>query len=231
MNELFDYLGHSLEGHIADVEVRECPTDDPIIAGSGQSPFNNHLYCAFLIPDDVSDESVEKIKTYRFEPAAQALANILKRFQIVEAQPLPIPEHRNPVTGQVIGDGTIKKIVMAGDLPVRFTATYDIRHTGTLVTVDMLVRHVGNFYKTIINGPMHRYQMPFKEDPIATRMENINYHYMPLSLPDYYVEGHDAYSDDPQPLPGLDKDELHRDSLHLYRVKGDYCYYRGESYL
>ena len=226
-DNLWKACGLHFEELISDVQITPCPTDNPIIAGRPH-PFNNHLYLAFLVKDD-ADASAEQIISDYFVPTAKALAQVMKRFQMVEAQELPTPKIVDPETGREVATGLLQKTVWAGGLPLRFSANYDIVEQATRFTVDMLVRHIGNHYRTIINGPLHRHQMPFKNEP----PEQFEYIYIPVDRPNYYqpVFDEEGNTIDEELLPGLDRSCMWQEYRHLYRVKGDYCYYRGESVL
>lgn len=219
-------MGEGLQGLGKDVDVRECPDDKPIIAGR-PNPFDNHLYGTFVIVDGDQSLSAEMIVNQFVVPMRDSMNKTLRRFNSIEVQPLPYPKVVNPENGKVMPDGTIKELLWVDGIPVRVVLMYDVRLAGTRVTFDLLARHVGDHYRMIINGPLHRHMMPLSDEQV--KLEQFNYYYMPLDRPNYYVT--DAYDDDAQLLPGLDRDELYRDTMHLYRLKGDYCYYRGESYL
>jgi hypothetical protein len=75
---------------------------------------------------------------------------------------------------------------------------------------------------------MHRFEMPFKSDPAD--LEIFDYNYLPPERPDYYqdVVGEDDGSVRVL-LPGLDEAGLYPEYRHIYWLKGNYCYYRGES--
>lgn len=212
INDLGDLFASSMKH---DVEIRPCSTD-PLVMAS-KDPFNYHLFCSFILKDEVMG-SPETLQVDYFDPAATELARQLNRLQIVEACVLPLCD---PRTAQ-------QENFTASGLPFRVTAEYDICSCGLRVTVDMLVRHVGNYYRTIIHGPLHRLAMPFKRDPEKLQDGLFNYLHIPLKRPDYYTS--DEGTGEETLLPGLTDSMLHPEIIHHYRVKGDYCYYTGETY-
>jgi hypothetical protein len=214
MKDLFEYLGTQLAELIPDLEVREAKSN----IGSGPfNPFDNHLYLAFTMKDGELLPVTDISKT-RFLLCAQSLAKVLNQFQIVETQALQLPS---------AWSGAKAEMMQVGPLPVRFMAAYDSINQVTRISADLLVRHVGNFYRTIINGPLHRFEMPFKYDPADLWFD---YNYLRLEQPDYDQDVTDGanYIDSVR-LPDIDLSELYPESLHSYHVKGPYCYYRGES--
>jgi hypothetical protein len=217
MKDLFEYLGTQFAELIPDLEVREAKsniTSGKI--GNVWNPFDNHLYLAFNMKDNELLPAVDISKT-RFSLCAQSLAKVLNQFQIVETQALQLPS---------AWLGARAEMVQVGSLPVRFMSIYDSINQVTRISADLLVRHVGNFYRKIINGPMHRLEMPFKDDPCELWFD---YNYLPLERPNYYQSvAHSEDYDDSVLLPGLDKAKLYPEHLHSYCVKGDYCYYTGE---
>ena len=217
--KLFYHLADEMTNLISDVEVRD--TSEPITPGEA-SPFDNHLYASFIIRDSEISLTKEAISETYFLPAVKSLARVLNGFQIVECKSLYI---------DLETCGARQQEVRVGKIPVRFTESYDIQSQGTKVIADMLVRHVGNYYKTIINGPLHRHQMPFKRVPEGV----FDYTYIQQSRMYYAHEVDtgqlDYYGDsifESQALPGLDTSQMHLDHVHSYRVDGDYCYYTGE---
>jgi hypothetical protein len=95
------------------------------------------------------------------------------------------------------------------------------------VTVDLLVfRHIGHYHRMIINGPLHRLQMPFKEVPKEGEEFDFLFSDPNWDAAKYNKEG---YTDFDAPLlPVLAKWARTPHSLHRYVVEGDYCYYLGE---
>jgi hypothetical protein len=157
----------------------------------------------------------------------------LNDFGIVETHALPIAEHVNPMLRPTCCQQVFEIPATVGVLPVRFTAAYDIAEQATRVVVDLLARHVGNYYRTIINGPLHRHKMPFQHQPEDNDL--LLYTYMPPKNLDYKYDcdtGEIGYDDEPiierRYLENLDLRAVSPRIEQRYEIKGQYCYYKGE---
>jgi hypothetical protein len=209
---VFDDFCNHFEPLIKDVEIKPCDSDNPI--NLDDSPFNNHLYISVLIKDEAA--VTDPIQTYT-TPMAFSMARALKRLQMVETQPLGIPDGRT---------GIWAKLKWAGNLHVRCSANYDLKASGYRLWVDLLARQIGNHYRMIINGPLHGHMMPFKYEP----QEYLRYLHMPVKRPNYFQAIYDEKGNwvDEKLLPGLDKGAMHPEYFQTYKIDGDYCYYQGE---
>jgi len=198
MSDVFD----KVFSHDAEVRGRRGP---PITSG----PFDYNLYISFIVKDAyMHDGAGGALSEGSMRLLAKSFESHLNRFQIVETQ-----------EQEVCWQGWEQENYILSGIPFRFTAKYDVATAGLQVAIGMLVRHVGNHYRTIINGPWHRARMPFKTTPVPDKFDYLS---VPANLPDYY-------DDRGSVLPGLNARELSYDSLHHYRNIGDYCYYQGET--
>jgi hypothetical protein len=191
-------------------EVKQVPSrvDDR------NDPFVHHLYTFFAIDEDLRDD---QIWSNHFLPSITPLVNALRGRDMLEAEALPM---LNPLAG---ARSTL--VDTEGVIPVRFIESFDSRRQKLLIAVDFKVRHVGNHYRRIINGPLHRAMMPFKHLPVPDR--EFTYTHNPFSVP-YTIpdtRGEDGYE---VPFPDLDSEARFPQSKHRYMVRGDYCYYLGE---
>ncbi len=205
-DEIIPYLD---EVFTHDAEVRPCFVDQPIKA-INDKPFDYHLYTSFILKD--GDMGRLDGRHSLLKPAAEALTRHLDRFQIVEVD--------TPVV--LTRPGVEQAIHICAGVPLRISAAYHIPTSGVQYAIGMLVRHVGNHYLDIINGPWHRSLMPFKDCP-GYLVEKFDYLSIPSNRLDYYGDGGTTH------LPGLDTTQLDPESLHHYKIKGNYCYYQGES--
>jgi len=199
----------------SDVVVVRKPDD---IQPGLRRPFDNHYHLSFIIQDE---GAYCDIFAEYMEPAIKEFARHMRDIPMVAVHPLESSSRYSP---------TLCYNFPEARLPLRFTATYDVIAQGTRVTMDLFSRHVGNFYRTIINGPLHREQMPFLYPP--TDGYKFDHKYLPYreDTKPYgvWVDGEDDEEDTFVRLPGLEQC-LDDDSVHHYRVNGPYCYYTGET--
>jgi hypothetical protein len=177
-------------------------------------PFDHHFYCSFMVPDEEVAVGAKYVLGQYLAPLMRALASSLRHVKQLAVRELELPPRSL---------GALAFNSLDTRIPVRCTMSYDCVHQGTLVTVDFLGRHVGNYHRTIINGPLHREQMPFRDEPKDGHQ--FNYLYVPRERKDY---GDWDEQDEFVRLPGLERN-TDDTSLHRYRVQGDYCYYIGET--
>lgn len=182
------------------------------------NPFDHHFYCSFIISDEEVCKSPDMLSVY-LAPLMTEMANNLRHVKKFAVRPLASPRK---------SWGAVTYNFPNARIPFRCTLCYDIVKQGTVVTIDVLGRHVGNYYKTIINGPLHRHQMPFMKDPKDDH--EFDYLYVPHERKAYgnwVYESEDDEEGEYVRLPGLETC-VEDTSLHHYRVRGDYCYYVGE---
>ncbi|MHC4300563.1 MAG: hypothetical protein ACYS7Y_25080 [Planctomycetota bacterium] len=184
-----------------------------------KDPFACHTFCSFIISDGHEDPDVFR---EFLSPLMQAMAQSIQSIKKLEVQPLDLP------TASL---GVLAFSVPNARVPLRLMASYSAVEQGIIVAVDFIGRHVGNYHRTIINGPLHRHQMPFREDPKDGHEFDYLYLPMPEDRKSYgdWVERDDSYdSDEFIRLPALEQC-VEDDSMHRYRVRGEYCYYMGET--
>jgi len=182
---------------------------------TGPSAFDYHLYSSFLMPD--SKQPVSDDQLFERWCEENELAYFLNSWQMLETQELSHP----------LATCGVRAHTAPGAIPLRIIEQYDMRHQGILYTFDLLARHVGNFHRTIINGALHREEMPFKDAPHDGLV--FDYVYLPFGRLDYtcVVEENDEPVYDT--LPDLDPNMVSPIYRHRYLVEGDYCYYLGET--
>ena len=176
-------------------------------------PFDHHLFSCFTVKD--SDQPCDVVTDY-LEPSIRELSRAMSGFPMIGVRPLP--------PSGVEGAAQCYNFP-AATLPLRFTLSYDAMNQGTLVIADLFFRLVGDHHRTVINGPLHLAKMPFVQEP----SDGHTFYYKHLATPQAYP---DSYGDSEEEslLPGLEPN-VSADSLHRYRVNGDYCYYMGETLL
>lgn len=207
---------HLLESLTPDTIIRKA--EGEFVPGT-KNPFDNHLYTCFAVEDT---DPTRDIANKYLEPAIQELAKTLSDIPMIAVRPLFI----YPITPY-----SYAPCYNFPDsvLPLRFTFQYDYVRQQNLVTVDLRCRQIGDYYRTIINGPLHREQMPFVHNP----NDGFKFTHKYLTPVKSYGDGHWDQKLDEYVfvrLPGLEPD-VNNDSLHRYRVNGDYCYYTGETLL
>jgi hypothetical protein len=196
--------------------LNELLTAHTIIPGApldadGNGPFDYYLHCTMgLSNNEELDEG--RLWSYYLSPAVQSIANALKGKDMLSAEEISL----NNIAGSY---EAVARTV--GGVPVKVIIETGL--TRALVTVEVKVRHIGNCFRRIINGPLHREFMPFKNIP-AWDGHEFEYIYMPAKRKDYTVKG-DGYS---PTFPGLNPAVMDDTSVHRYKVVGDYCYYLGE---
>jgi hypothetical protein len=198
----------------------ETLTSDTVVTRLGEGiemgsrhPFDHHLYSCFVVKD--SAQPCDVVTEY-LEPAIQELAKAMSGFQMVGVRPLSARPRDLSHLCYDFPDAT---------LPLRFTLSYDMIKQGTMVVVDLFFRLVGDYHRTVINGPLHLAKMPFVHDPPNGSMFDYTHLATPQVYQDSYGDSEEAY-----PLPGLEPN-VSADSRHRYRVNGAYCYYVGETLL
>jgi hypothetical protein len=189
------------------------------IAAGSSSPFVHHLYQSFMIDDE--DENPDILSTY-LVPSMKVLADSMKSIKMLAIRQLPCPS-----AGLGFRSYSCEG---AGGVPFRFTESYDMRRQGRIVTVDFIGKHVGNYHRMIINGPLHRHRMPFRDYPEDGH--KFGYLYLPpcadrKSYGDVVID-EETEVDEFVRLPGLEEN-VDGNSMHRYQVRGRYCYYRGET--
>jgi hypothetical protein len=179
----------------------------------GYGPFDYYLHCISAIPNNEKLDDGQ-LWSYYLSPAVQSIANALKDKDMLSAEKISLNSHTDLIYEAVAR--------MVGGVPVKVIIEPGL--TRALVTVEVKVRHTGNVFRRIINGPLHREMMPFKNAPAWDGYE-FEYLYIPTKRKDYRtVEG----DWDSAQLPGLNPDATDDTSIHRYKVVGDYCYYLGE---
>jgi hypothetical protein len=208
------------EDFVNAVALLETLTSDTVVTRLGEGiemgsrhPFDHHLFSCFVVKD--SEPSCDTVTEY-LEPAIQELAKAMSGFQMVGVRPLSARPRDLSHLCYDFPDAT---------LPLRFTLSYDMIKQGTLVIADLFFRPVGNYHRTIINGPLHLAEMPFVQEPSDGR----TFYYKHLATPKSYWDSY-GDSEEAHPLPGLEPN-VSADSRHRYRVNGAYCYYVGETLL
>ena len=189
-----------------------------------ESDFVHHMYVAFLLKDEDVAVELDSLMDNYFKPAVATLVQGLENIKRCEYMKLPCKSNCG-VRQRLITNGVWQ-------IPLRFTYSYDPVNQGTKVVLDYVVRHIGKAYKTIINGPLHRQQMPFEVAPVDGH--RFEYLYVPRKSLNYtnLVWNTDDYEDLDYTevlLPGLEEGAQWVNTRHMYRVNGDYCYYMGET--
>jgi hypothetical protein len=209
MNENYERFAKILNLMIQS-EVKQVPSS----VYDKNDPFVHHLYTAFAIDEDLRDN---QIWSNHFLPSITPLVNALVGRDMLEAEALPMLNSLTCARSTLVDT--------EGPIPIRVVEQYDGCRQKILITLDFKVRHVGNHYRRIINGPLHRAMMPFKDLPVDGR--EFAYIHNPFraayTIPD--TCGDDGYE---LPLPDLDIEAHFPQSKQRYIVRGDYCYYLGE---
>lgn len=175
----------------------------------GEGPFDYYLYCISAIPNNDKNS----LWMYYLSPAVQSIVNALKGMDMLSAEEISLTH--------LVDDSLEAVASPVSGVPVKVIIEPGL--TRSLLTVEVKVRHVGNCYRRIINGPLHREMMPFKNIP-AWDGHEFEYTYMSTKRKDYTVKG-DGHS---LILPGLNPAAMDDTSTHRYKVVGNYCYYLGE---
>jgi hypothetical protein len=147
------------------------------------------------------------------------LVKMLNRFDMLEAEELSLlVDAREAARVNIVND--------QGSIPVRFTQHYDGARQRVVTTIDLKVRQVGNHYRRIINGPLHREMMPFTllpwEGDICTHCR------LPCHRPVLTISGTLDENGDELPLENVEDWARYPEYVQKYQVLGDYCYYLGE---
>lgn len=200
-------------GFLNDLLTAEIVKPGVPIDGKASNPFDYHLYSASRIPNNEKVDDAELWSQY-LAPGVQNIANALKSFDMLSAEAvtckLPLGIVCEAVATPVSG------------VPVRVIVEPGW-HLSPRVIIEVKVRHTGNCFRRIINGPLHREMMPFKDKPAWDGYE-FEYPYLPYRARDYTING----DWDSPTLPGLNPDAMFDASVHSYKVVGNYCYYLGE---
>jgi hypothetical protein len=194
-----------------DVEVR--PSDD--VDFDHKNPFDSQVFITFSIPD--YESSPEVIADYHIRPATEAMARYINGLKIVQSKPLLVP---------VSGPNEHCEIFDVNGVPFRLRM-YEGPQRTTVTAMDAFVRQVGNYYRLIINGPLHGWQMPFVADPEDGHSFEYTHEPLQSSRPDYTY-----YSESLKTtvrFPDLLASATYCHSVHKYLVMGAYCYYVGET--
>jgi hypothetical protein len=178
----------------------------------GKGPFDYYLHCTMGLSNNEKLDD-DQLWSYYLSPAVQSIANALKGKDMLSAEKISLTHH--------VDDALEAVATSVSGVPVKVIIETGL--TRALVTVEVKVRHVGNCYRRVINGPLHREFMPFKNIP-AWDGHEFEYLYIPAKRKDYTVKG-DGYS---PTFPGLNPAAMDDTSVHRYKVVGNYCYYLGE---
>jgi len=146
---------------------------------------------------DHSDE--ELIQS--LEKASQYIANYVNNFQILETYPFA------KVHGVVTED-------RKGLLPIRVSLF--VKYNGGIdIEISLKARNAGNYYREIVNGPLHGAMMPFQKDPLHRQYV----HYYGFKHPEKEYKK-DVRAEFKNP-----------NVVQSYEVIGKYCYYHSERML
>jgi len=210
MLELFEQFTTQLNASVS-AEVKRVPRSKQ---NDGDDSFVHHIYVSNH--SEIGSTAIWDWVNY-LRPAMLSMVNILKDLDMLEAESLPV--------GDPLSASRFTLVDTKGPIPVRFAESFDPIQQRSMLNIDFKVRHVGNYYRRIINGPLHRAMMPFRYIPIRGR--EFTYIHNPFSVP-YTIP--DTRGEDGHELPFLDLDSSYHSpqSKHRYKVKGDYCYYLGE---
>ena len=191
--EAVDYFYHLLK-----VDMK--PTEEEIVPKE-ENPFDYHLYVSYLFNPGVP------MAEY-LEPTIESLARFINELKMIE------------VGTPRVGFIAEQKVFSCEDLKVRFTESFNAVKDKEQITLDVFVRHVGNYYRTILHGPLHRKEMPFCTEP--REGDSLVYHYLP---PKHYT----YWQEDGTRLPGLEDILTEPNHYHGYQIKNGYCLYLGEN--
>lgn len=218
---LFDLGAELLRKKLSIVSLS---TDRGISYDKDLRPFDNHLYISFEISDEERAANTDEELCQDFmEPVTEAMSLLLNEFGMVETLPLPTAAELYPDIYPSCLSRRININTNVGKLPVRFTALYDSERQAVQIVVELLARHVGNYYRTIINGPLHGHKMPLRRLPEDGDV--LIYHHLPAKELKYMYGDTFDWS---RLFKGLDERAVSPRIEHTYKIKGDYCYYLGE---
>ena len=179
------------------VEMRPAEVE---ITPNEENPFDFHLYVSYVFNPRVS------MAEY-LQPAIESIARFINELKMIE------------VGTPKVGSIAEQKVFSCNGLKVRFTESFNAVKWQEQITLDVFVRHVGNYYRTVLHGPLHRKEMPFYTEP--GEGSTFVYHYLPPTHYDYWQE-------DGTRLPGLEGILTEPNHYHEYQIKSGYCLYLGE---
>lgn len=180
-------------------------------------PFQVHLYSSFIVPD--SEEDPEPIIQYHLNTVADKLQQEIDKFDIAEFYPL----------SALFNNGALQFLFNEDrGVPTRATVCYDVICQGNRISVDVLLKQVGNWYYPIIGGPMDGLLFPFKHVPYEGQKTTFQFDMNPTR--DYTIYGEYEDDEDVQ-WPGLDMQIVYRQraTMHNYQFQMPYVYYMGET--
>jgi hypothetical protein len=178
--------------------------------------FNHRLSWAFPLPLAMAPDEDLWVKGDICKYVLNRMVEELKRYDMIQ-----IPHHPfKPSDDELWVSGTA-----FDGIPV-YVKWKKVKKE-LFVNLDLPVfRYTGHYHRMIINGPLHRLQMPFKEVPKEGEEFDFLFSDHNWESSKYNKEG---YTDFDAPLlPVLAKWAITPHSLHRYVVEGDYCYYLGE---